>query len=120
MWEKEKLVVQAISPFPTMLSKALFPKLAGVCGRRVECWPRNLEVLSLIPGSQCQLWDFFIGHTFGASTGVLPRKQNRERLVSVVRAYFSIDVKKICLNLNSSKGVIVWEWVNALLHTDDF
>ena len=30
-------------------------------GREVERRPRNLEVPSSIPGSGCQLWDFFIG-----------------------------------------------------------
>ena len=33
----------------------------GVRGREVERRPRNLEVRSSIPGSGCQLWDFFIG-----------------------------------------------------------
>ena len=34
---------------------------SGVRGREVERRPRNLEVPSSIPGSGCQLWDFFIG-----------------------------------------------------------
>ena len=33
----------------------------GVCGREVERRSRDLEVPSSIPGSGCQLWDFFIG-----------------------------------------------------------
>ena len=33
----------------------------GVRGREVERRPGNLEVLSSIPGSGYQLWDFFIG-----------------------------------------------------------
>ena len=37
------------------------PELSKVRGREVECRPRNLEVPSSIPGSGCQLWDFFIG-----------------------------------------------------------
>ena len=35
--------------------------IRGVRGREVERRPRNLEVPSTIPGSGCQLWDFFIG-----------------------------------------------------------
>ena len=42
---------------------------------------------------------FSLAHTFGASTGVVPRKQNREKLVSVVRTCFSFDVKWICFTL---------------------
>ena len=53
----------------------------GVRGREVERRPCNHEVLSSSPGSGSQLWDFSLAHTFGASTGVVPRKQNRERLV---------------------------------------
>ena len=54
----------------------------SVRGRGVERRPRNLEVLSSIPGSRSQLQDFFTGQKkFGASTGVVPRKQNPERLV---------------------------------------
>ena len=34
---------------------------SGVRGREVERRPCNLEVPSSIPGSGCQLWDFFIG-----------------------------------------------------------
>ena len=41
---------------------------------------------------------FSLAHTFGASTVVVPRKQNRERLVEVVRTCFSMDVKSVCLN----------------------
>ena len=56
--------------------------LCGVRGREVERRPSDLEVPSSISGSGCQLWDFFsLAHIFGASTGVVPRKQNRERLV---------------------------------------
>ena len=55
--------------------------ICGVRGREVERRPRNLEVPSSNPGSGSQLWDFSLAHTFGASTGVVPRKQNRERLV---------------------------------------
>ena len=53
----------------------------GVRGCEVERWPRNLEVLSSSPGSVSQLWDFSFAHTFGMSSGVVPRKQNRERLL---------------------------------------
>ena len=53
----------------------------GVRGREVERRPCNHEVPSSSPGSGSQLWDFSLAHTFGASTGVVPRKQNRERLV---------------------------------------
>ena len=42
----------------TVMAKII---LCGVRGREVELWPRNLEVPSSIPGSGCQLWDFFIG-----------------------------------------------------------
>ena len=62
----------------TMFSK---PPLCGVRGREVERRPCNHEVPSSSPGSGSQLWDFSLAHTFGASTGVFPRKQNRERLV---------------------------------------
>ena len=31
LWEKEKLLVQAISPFPTMFSKGFFPRRAKRC-----------------------------------------------------------------------------------------
>ena len=53
----------------------------GVRGREVERRPCNHEVPSSSRGSESQLWDFSLAHTFGASTGVVPRKQNRERLV---------------------------------------
>ena len=53
----------------------------GVHGRKVERRPCNHEVQSSSPGSGSQLWDFSLAHTFGASTGVVPWKQNRERLV---------------------------------------
>ena len=53
----------------------------GVRGREVERRPCNHEVPSSSPGSGSQLWDFSLAHIFGASTGVVPRKQNRERLV---------------------------------------
>ena len=51
----------------------------GGRGREVERRPCNHEVPSSSPGSGSQLWDFSLAHTFGASTGVVPRKQNRER-----------------------------------------
>ena len=51
-------------------------------GCEVERRSRNHEVPSLSPVSRSQLWDFFHWPIhFGASTGVVPRKQNRERLV---------------------------------------
>ena len=53
----------------------------GVRGREVERRPCYLDIPSSSPGSGSQLWDFSLAHTFGASTGVVPRKQNRERLV---------------------------------------
>ena len=53
----------------------------GVRGREVERRPCNNEVPSSSPGSGSQLWDFSLAHTFGTSTGVVPRKQNRDSLV---------------------------------------
>ena len=53
----------------------------GVHGHEEERWPCNHEVPSSSPGSGSQIWDFSLAHTFGASTGVVPRKQTRERLV---------------------------------------
>ena len=53
----------------------------GVHGHEVERRTCNHEVLSSSPGSGSQLWDFSLAHTFGASTGVVPRKQNCERFV---------------------------------------
>ena len=47
-----------------------------VRGREVERRPCNYDVPSSSPGSGSQLWDFSLAHTFGASTGVVPRKQN--------------------------------------------
>ena len=57
--------------------------MSGVRGCEVERRPCNHEVPSSSPGSGSQLWDFSLAHTFGASrlTGVVPTKQNRERLV---------------------------------------
>ena len=52
----------------------------GVRGCEVERRPCDHEVPSSIPGSGSQLWDFILAHTFGTSTGVVPRKENRERL----------------------------------------
>ena len=46
----------------------------GVRGREVERRPCNHEVPSSSPGSGSQLLDFSLAHTFGASTGVVPRK----------------------------------------------
>ena len=63
------------------LKRSLNPCPCGVRGREVERRPCKHEVLSSSPGSGSQLWDFSLAHTFGASTGVVPRKQNRERLV---------------------------------------
>ena len=37
--------------------------------------------------------EFSLAHTVGASTGVVPRKQSRERLVHVESPCFLIDVK---------------------------
>ena len=53
----------------------------GVRCRDVESRPRNHKVLSSSPWSGSQPRDFSMAHTFGASTGVDPRKQNREGLV---------------------------------------
>ena len=53
----------------------------GVRGREVERRPCNHEVPSSSPGSGSQLRDFSLAQTFGASTGVVPRKQNRQKLV---------------------------------------
>ena len=55
--------------------------ICGVRGLEVQRRPCNLEVLSSIAGCGCQLWDFSLAHTFDASTGVVPSKQNRARLV---------------------------------------
>ena len=60
---------------------AMKPQTCGVRGREVERRPCNHEVPSSSPRSGSQLWDFSLASTFGASTGVVPRKQNRERLV---------------------------------------
>ena len=49
----------------------------GVRGHEVERRPCNHEV----PGAGFNFGNFSLAHTFGASTGVVPRKQNRERLV---------------------------------------
>ena len=73
-------------PIPTFLGVVNFVEhkmllFRGVRGREVERWPCNHEVPSSSPGSGSQLWDFSLAHTFGASTGVVPRKQNGERLV---------------------------------------
>ena len=57
------------------------PVTVDVRGREVERRPCNHEVPCSSPGSGSQLWDFSLADTFGASTGVVPRKQNRERLV---------------------------------------
>ena len=56
-------------------------KRRGVRGREVECRPCNHEVPSSSPGSGSQLRECSLAHTFGASTGVVPRKLNRERFV---------------------------------------
>ena len=53
----------------------------GVRGHEVEHRPCNHEVPSSSLWSGSQLWVFSLAHTFGASTGVVPRKQNLERLV---------------------------------------
>ena len=54
---------------------------SGARGREVERRTCYYELPSSSPGSGSQLWDFSLAHTFGASTSVVPRKQNRERLV---------------------------------------
>ena len=64
-----------------LLKKKKTPTLRGVRGREVKRRPCNHDVPSSSPGSGSQLWDFSLAHKFGASTGVVPRKQNRERLV---------------------------------------
>ena len=51
----------------------------SVHGLEVEHLPRNHEFLSSIPGRGVN-FRIFIG-PFGVSTGVVPRKQNREKLV---------------------------------------
>ena len=51
------------------------------CGVRnlvVECQFHNFKVQNSFPKRGCELRDF-IGPKFRASTGVVPRKQNRER-----------------------------------------
>ena len=61
--------------------KGLTYSLRGVCGREVEHRHCNHEVPSSSPWSGSQLWDISLAHTLGVSTGVVPRKQNGERLV---------------------------------------
>ena len=53
--------------------------VSGVLGREVERRPRNLKV----PSSRADVnfGNLSLAHTFGARTGVVPRKQNRERLM---------------------------------------
>ena len=48
--------------------------ISGVRDREVESQPRNHLVPRSSPGSGSQLWDFSLAHTFGASTGVVPRE----------------------------------------------
>ena len=47
--------------YPNAWTKEVIVPLCGVRGRGVERRPRNLEIPSLIPGSGCQLREFFIG-----------------------------------------------------------
>ena len=55
----------------------------GVRGREVERRPCNHEVPSSSPGSESQLWDFSLAHTFGASTGVSSQEaESREISIS--------------------------------------
>ena len=80
LWEKKKLLVKCNFYFSPSVFKRLVQqthknqglfgkglilsnnkKIDGVRGREVELWPHNLEVRSSIPGSGCQLQDFFIG-----------------------------------------------------------
>ena len=51
----------------------------GIHAHEIEHQPRNHKVLSSIPGSWFQV-GFSLALTSGASTGVVPMKQNRERL----------------------------------------
>ena len=37
---------------------------------------RNYKVLTSIPGIERALWEGLLAHTFGASNGVVPGKQN--------------------------------------------
>ena len=71
----------SVGEFFSRFPFGVFKLFSGVRGREVERRPYNHEVPSSSPGSGSQLWDFSLAHTFGASTGVVPRKQNRERLV---------------------------------------
>ena len=59
----------------------LISSMCGVRGREVEHQPCNLEVQISIPLSGVNFGIFSLAHTFGVSTSVVPRKQNRERLV---------------------------------------
>ena len=51
----------------------------GVRSCEIERRPSNHKVPISIPESRCQHWKFSLAHTFGASTGAIPRKHNLER-----------------------------------------
>ena len=77
-------------------------RIGGAHGRETQRLSLNHKVPSSIPGSGCQLLGFSLAHIFGASTstGVVPRKHNRENLVQVVKTCLLIDVKYIMFKLN--------------------
>ena len=72
-----------------MMKEQVKTKYCGVCDHKVERRPRNHKVLSSVAISVCQPLDCSCAHRIGTSTGVVSRKQNRERLVYVVRTYSS-------------------------------
>ena len=110
--KRRKYWLPAISPFPTMLSKSfLFQGCYkwGLCGKQLNNSEKYSEVFENImitrivslshncflrfgvrfPGAGVNFRIFTLAHTFGASTGVVPRKQNRE---------ISISCKNLFLN----------------------
>ena len=60
------------------MDAGVYLKLLKSCvlDREIEEQPYNRKVRVRFPGE-----GFSLAHTFGKSTGVVPRKQNRERLV---------------------------------------
>ena len=80
------------SRYPAALIHTLINQCCGVPGREIELQPSNYKVACSFPGKGVNSL-VFIAHNFDSNTGVVPRKQNRQRLVSVVRTCFSIVVK---------------------------
>ena len=57
---------------------------------------RNKVPISIF-GCECQVSDYLLAHTFISNTGVVSRKQNRDRFVIHVRIYVSRIDLKTCL-----------------------